>query len=190
MNERYKGLITKSVWVVIILFVVRCAISWDSIIAEFSIYDIFGYAGEAIGIAAIIICFYEKILWKINPIEDTPVLKKQYEGTLTSTYDGVERKARLEIKQTLLSIHITLITDESRSKSISSSIDKILEEDQLTYCYLNTPQASVRERSEIHFGTAMLCIQKTKELTGSYFTDRKTTGDMNFSPKKRRHKNK
>lgn len=59
-------------------------------------------------------------------------------------------------------------------------MDKVLDEWQLTYCYLNVPQANVRERSAMHYGTAMLCVENPEELKGQYFSDRKTTGDMKF----------
>lgn len=180
MNEQYKKLINKTVWIAIFLFFIRCLLSFQGLINNFSVYDIFGYAGEAIGITAIIISLYERWLWKYSPFEDIPVLKRSYNGKLISTYDNKERTAKIEIKQTLLSVHITLISDESKSKSISASIDDVLGEKQLTYCYLNTPQANVRKRSEIHYGTAMLCIENPDTLNGQYFTDRKTTGDMQF----------
>ena len=61
-------------------------------------------------------------------------------------------------------------------------IEKIEDEWQLTYCYLNVPKAKVRERSAIHYGTALLCIENPEEIHGQYYTDRKTTGDMTFSP--------
>lgn len=140
------------------------------------------YTGEAILIAALLMVAYEKILWKYNPLEKTPVLKKRYKGSLLSTYDRIEREATLEIKQTLLSINVVFTTGESRSKSISSSIEKIQDEWQLTYCYLNVPKAKVRDRSAIHYGTALLCIENPEEIQGQYFTDRKTTGDMTFFP--------
>lgn len=184
MNERFSKLITKTVWLALSFFSLRCMISWKSIINDFSLYDIFGYAGEGIGLTALLMTLYEKLLWKYSPFEDTPVLKRYYEGTLVSTFDGIERKASLEIKQTLLSTNIILISGESKSKSISSSIDNILGEYQLTYCYLNTPNASVRERSQIHYGTAIICVDNANRLTGQYFSDRKTTGDMIFIPKK------
>ncbi len=182
MKDQYTKLINKTVWVVIILFIIRCLVSWGTLIEGFSAYDIYGYAGEAIGVTAIIISCYERWLWKYNPLEDTPVLKKHYKGTIESTYDGIIREANLEIRQTLLSVHVTLVSGESKSKSISSSIDDILGEKQLTYCYLNTPKASFRDRSEIHYGTAILCIDNPNILNGQYFSDRKTTGDMLFYP--------
>lgn len=180
MNGQIKGFITKIAWCAVILFVLRCLISGETIITNFSIYDICGFVGEAISVTAIIATLYERWIWRYIPIENTPKLFKEYEGVFISDYDNVERSAQLKIKQTLLTVQVTLITGESRSKSISSSIDIILNEKQLTYCYLNTPQAMVRHRSEIHYGTAMLCIENPNEIHGQYFTDRKTTGDMKF----------
>ena len=182
MAESYSKFTSKSIWFTIAMFCLRCFLSGTKIIAEFSIYALYGYAGEAIAFSAFVMLVYEKWLWRYNPLEETPVLKKKYRATLLSTYDGIERDATLEIKQTLLSINVIFITGESRSKSISSSIEKIQEEWQLTYCYLNVPQANVRDRSAIHYGTALLCIEDPEEIKGQYFTDRKTTGDMHFVP--------
>jgi hypothetical protein len=87
----------------------------------------------------------------------------------------------MEIKQTYLSINISIDTNESKSKSFIASIEKRGGEQQLTYCYLNTPIASVRDRSAIHYGTAKLCLDGPKKITGNCFTDRKTTGYMQFT---------
>lgn len=181
MKEQFNKLMSKTIWSAIILFCLRCFISWNDIKNAFSVYDLFGYAGEAISLATLLSITYERWLWKFNPLESTPVLSKKYTGSLISSYDNIERNAELEIKQTLLTIQIILITGESKSKSLSSTIDDILGETILTYCYLNTPNANVRDRSEIHYGTAMLCVDNPRKLTGQYFTDRKTIGDMKFN---------
>lgn len=180
MKETYSKFMNKSIWFTIIMFCLRCFLSENKIIADFSVYNLYGYAGEAIAFSALIMVAYEKWLWRYNPFEEMPTLKKKYKGTLRSTYDGIERETTLEIKQTLLSIEVIFITEESKSKSISSSIEKIQGEWQLTYCYLNVPQANVRDRSSIHYGTALLCVENPEEIQGEYFTDRKTTGDMKF----------
>ena len=180
MNQQ-KKITSICVWIAIILFVLRCIISWESILEGVSAYDLFGYAGEAISAAVILSGLYEKFLWRLNPFESTPKLKKRYVGKLKSGYDHIERDASLEIKQTLLSVHVTLATNESKSKSLSASIDDILGEMQLTYCYLNTPKSEYRDRSEIHYGTATLTIANPQILEGQYYTDRKTNGDMLFT---------
>ena len=180
MKEQQKKLIDIAVWGAIIFFVLRCIISWKNIIAAFSLYDLFGYASEAIGIAVIFTVLYEKFIWRFNPFDSTPKLAARYSGTLKSNYDNIERDAVLIIKQTLLSVHVTMYTDESKSKSLSASIDEVLGEMQLTYCYLNTPKSEYRTRSEIHYGTATLSVSDSREIEGQYYTDRKTTGDMHF----------
>ncbi len=180
MNEIYKKFYTKAIWVTIIFFCIRCFLSGIKIISAFSIYDIYGYAGEAIALSALVMLGYEKQLWKYNPLEETPVLKKKYTGTVVSNYDKIEREATLEIKQTLLSINVIMTTDQSRSKTVSSSIQMIQGEWQLLYCYLNVPKAAVRERSAMHYGTALLYIDDVEQVHGQYFTDRQTTGDLYF----------
>lgn len=180
MREEYKKFINASIWVAVILFCVRCFIDWKTMSSNFYVYDVWGYAGEAIGLTSVIMLIYEKWLWKYNMFCSTPVLSKVYLGKVRSSYGNLERNVKLEVKQTLLSVNIILISGESRSRSISSSIDDILGEKQLTYCYLNKPKNEYRTRSEIHYGTAMLCIQNKDVLEGHYYTDRNTRGDMKF----------
>ena len=184
MKSQQKEIINICVWSAVALFVLRCIISWKSILNGVSSYDLFGYASEAISVAVLFSGAYEKILWRFNPFEITPKFARRYTGTLKSTYDHIERKASLEIKQTLLSVHVTLITGESKSKSLSASIDEVLGEMQVTYCYLNTPKSEYRYRSEIHYGTATLAASNPAILEGQYYTDRNTTGDMFFAAEK------
>lgn len=185
MSKQFEELIKKAMWVLIILFVIRCLISASDIIKPFSfdsVYSIFGYAGEAIGVTAIIVAIYNNWGWKYDPTIQRPVLKKKYSGTINSSYNSQTYDAKLEIKQSFLKISVILKTQESTSKSLIASIDDVFGERLLTYTYLNTPMASVRERSAIHYGTAMLSVDNPLEITGTYFTDRKSTGDVQFIP--------
>lgn len=181
MNEQVKRFICKYIWLAIIFFSIRCFISGQKLIANFSAYDIFCYAGEGIALATIIMMLYERKLWRYLPFEDTPIFCEKYTGTISSSYDGKEYPASLKIKQTLLTLTILFQSGESKSKSVCYSIDNLYGEKRLTYCYLNEPNALVRSRSSIHHGTAMICLENINELTGQYFTDRKTTGDMKFN---------
>lgn len=141
-------------------------------------YDLFGYAGEAVGLATVIMAAYERWLWRINPFETTPALKKIYTGKIVSSYDNIERPIELYIKQSLLSVQITMVSAESRSNSLSASVTGINGENSLIYHYLNTPQSKYRDRSEVHYGTAVLTIIDGTMLKGRYYTDRKTNGDI------------
>ena len=89
----------------------------------------------------------------------------------------------LTIHQTFLWIQIIIETDESKSRSICGSFDieKMRGRQHLIYSYLNEPNATVRDRSQIHYGTAMLEFNDTGDtLNGTYWTDRKSVGDMNL----------
>lgn len=181
MGKQHKMLLKIAAWLSVVLFVVRCAFSWDGIVNNFSVYILWSNAGEAIGFAALLVVLYEKWIWRINPFEKTPKLHKKYTGIIKSSYDGSTREASLEIKQTLTSISVILITDESTSNSLMASIDSIMGEEQLTYCFLNRPNSVNREKSQIHFGTAIFSLRHPDKLVGQYYTDRKTIGDMEFA---------
>lgn len=182
MKHQYKSLLKNFAWMAIIIFVILCFINRNVLAPTFPLNKIFEYAGKSISYTIIFMVLYEKCLWKFNPFNKTPVLKKHYEGTFLSSFDNSQRTAKLEIKQTLLSIQIIMITEESKSSSITASIDEILNEKYLTYCYINTPDSQYRNRSEIHYGTAILCVEDVNKLKGSYYTDRKTRGSMDFHP--------
>jgi len=100
-------------------------------------------------------------------------------------WDGTfhDKATEVRIVQTFLHIQVQIKTDESWSNSICSSCD--INEDkgirQLIYSYLNVPKASVRERSQIHYGTASLYISDDfLKLEGNYWTDRKSQGELTF----------
>ena len=82
MKKQQKKLVNICLWSAIVLFVIRCAISWKSIVAGISLYGLFGYASEAISFAVIFSGIYEKFVWRFIPFENTPKLAKRYTGTL------------------------------------------------------------------------------------------------------------
>ena len=183
MKKRIKRLLRLAMWLTIVIFAIRAAISWKEIQSGVNAYIVFGYAGEAIGISAIIMVCYERWLWRYDPFLKVPYIAGKYNGVIKSNYDKGDRKAQIQIKQSLLTVEVTLKTKESGSKSISGSVEEILGEPELIYTYLNESKARIRERSSIHYGTATFTIENKKQLTGKYFTDRETTGDLYFVKK-------
>ncbi|WP_419776789.1 hypothetical protein [Malaciobacter marinus] len=130
-----------------------------------------------------------KWAWKLKIfypwLVQVPDLSGKWEGTLKSNWDGTPQEAiktEVAISQSFLHIQVIIKTGESRSYSIGTSFD-IDEErgyQQLFYSYLNTPKASVRNRSEIHYGTTLLNFEgfNVNTLEGEYWTSRKTTGEI------------
>lgn len=127
-----------------------------------------------LGIAAI----YSNWLWKYNPLEKKPKIYGKYEMTFISTHDKKERIMHVIIKQDLFSNRIYMNTNESESETISSNI--IIKKDscELIYTYQNAPNPIERDHSEIHNGTCKFKIVNNVIISGEYYTDRKTTGEI------------
>ncbi len=194
MKKSYKKFVKYSIWIAIILFVVRCVFAKNELgdcisKAAWGIlgYNVFSYAGEAIGLMFLFMAFFNKVAWKwkfINKFVDMPVLAKQYTGTFVSDWQSENKTydARLEIKQTYLNVSIVFKSGESRSYSVLSTIDTISDSKRIIYNYQNEPRAELVDRNTIHKGTSELWIEDSGELVGNYYTSRKTSGSMIFKP--------
>lgn len=145
-------------------------------------YSLIGFAGEAIAVSGLFQFLYDKWFWRFRIFNfwKIPVLAKKYNGSFVSSYDGKERSAELNVKQTFLSIKIKMKTEESFSYSINETLEENNGVMVLTYTYLNEPDLTLLDRSKMHFGTATLVCDNTEELTGNYYTNRQTTGTMHF----------
>lgn len=175
MISKIKGLIKGGVGTGIVIFIILQVIFKNkSIISNIS---------TAISITTICIIIYCNYLWKYIPesISKLPKLFGTWEGIIKSSYDGFDKefKFKIIIKQTLLNIYIQLLSEESESNSITCELIKDNKNDYiLIYSYCNEPHQDVKDRSEIHYGTAKLNVINNKELKGGYFTGRQTIGVM------------
>jgi hypothetical protein len=140
-------------------------------------------------------------LWRVGPIKSMvkrPDLNGTWKGTLTSLradYSGQEVPHApipifLVIRQSYLDLSITLLSQESRSRSIAALV-QVNHADDFTvyYHYTNTPSLPFRDRSPVHSGGAHLDIAgvSPRTLDGEYWTDRRTRGifSVNRASKKR-----
>lgn len=121
-----------------------------------------------------------------------PDLNGTWQGTLVSTWiDPVTMQQKppipttVWIRQTPFSLSIKLRTGESSSYSTRC----ILEADhdagrfRIWYSYDNQPRAELAYRSARHEGVAWLEMDidaGSDQLTGQYYSNRRTTGDMAF----------
>lgn len=182
MKSEEKGLIKYSVTIGIIVFVVLC-VTHNLNIRLNTLKSITDYAGDSISISVTFAFFYEKYIWRWNPFEKHPRLAKKYSGYLISTFDDKKRTLELDLKQTLMTCKVHQKTEESDSDAINTNIIDINGRSALVYTYLNVPRLNVRERSPIHYGSAILFINSQEKLNGGYFTDRKTTGQITAEKK-------
>ena len=125
--------------------------------------------------------------WKIfrNWLVPFPCISGKWEGTLVSTFDNEKKEIPItvSISQNFFNVQIRIKTEESTSNSTCASfdIDGNRGLKQLLYSYQNNPKATIRDRSEIHYGTARLEINDDATfLEGEYWTTRKTTGEISI----------
>lgn len=197
MKDSFKKILNLFAWASLILFVTRMMISIADVVDMVSnfkigelLYSFLGYAGESIAVTCFLLLLYDHYLWRFLNFWKVPAFAKEYEGTISSSYDNKKRKAKLFIKQTFLAIKITMKTAESCSDSICESIEDQNGSLILTYTYLNKPDLKVYDRSKMHYGTATFRCDDLERLKGDYYTDRKTIGTMSFKPVAKKNENK
>jgi hypothetical protein len=122
-----------------------------------------------------------------------PNLQGTWQGTLQTTWKNPETGQTpgaiplvLVIKQTFDGISIVMYTQESTSYSSAAMLS---EDDgsgikRVSYNYTNNPDITIRQRSAIHHGAAILRIveeEKKRLLVGEYWTSRNTAGNISLT---------
>lgn len=175
MDNKTTKFITKGLWVALVLFVIRY------LICNFnSLYDFIGAAGEVISITVIIMGLYSGFLWRYNPLEKTPKLMGEYNGVIEYNFSGtLEQKDTLvTIKQTLLSTKVQITTNEITSNTIVGNLVEENDEYILYYTYITNPKSKYSKENPIQYGTCRLSTNIKDKLIGTYWTSRKTIGDI------------
>ena len=157
--------------------------------------------GKVVTGIILLLKIFDKWLWRILPTK--LVRRPKVFGTWRvnvhskwqdpKTGAGIEPiNAYLAVRQTFWTIDARLMTAESKSYQLSAQLvpptPEVEDEYLLVAVYRNEPKLSVRDRSEIHFGALILRIpaDSPKALTGQYWTDRLTCGELSgFSRDKR-----
>lgn len=188
-----------------VLYIVLCLSAITSIFTWFVgekvlsigfVIECIGNSSTIIGVATPIFCLK---LWKYKIFQGwlvlIPDLNGIWQGTIKSNWINSETnqkiapiETRLYIKQSLFKISCVLKTSESTSRSIVASfvIEPENQVEKLAYIYQNDSSQKFRDKSPIHYGTTSLDIIKNKDnikLIGSYWTDRNTSGDLEFNKK-------
>lgn len=123
-----------------------------------------------------------KLLKKINPAL-YPDLNGTWEGEIT-TESELEIPVRVLIKQSLLSTQINIHTATSKSLTLETTPTIESGEPKLYYIYRSLPKSPSWSP---YTGSTIFDIRtvesdgdRTLELSGYYYTDRKTTGRIRF----------
>jgi hypothetical protein len=158
--------------------------------------------GIAVTITGILWWLFDRWLWRprvARKMHGRPLLDGTWHGTLASTHlwpDGSrvepDDDVYLVVRQRFSTLTISLHTSESSSRSMATVLETGPDGKGLIgHLYDNVPKPDVVERSPKHTGGSILHppAKDGAPLTGSYFTDRKTTGQLTFHTRRRGHAN-
>lgn len=146
--------------------------------------------GLIVFLSGVAFFLFDRWLWRwpqIKRLHGRPILDGTWHGEIRSTWapDGGDGTTVSDVflvfRQRFWSMSFRLLTGESESSPVSATLsaatDRVC---QFVGVYRNEPEAAHRSRSSIHYGTLRMKIpsQEVAELSGSYWTDRETTGDL------------
>ncbi|MFD8939269.1 hypothetical protein ACFV0R_29150 [Streptomyces sp. NPDC059578] len=144
-------------------------------------------------LTAITCTLWERFTWKwkiVRYFTGVPLIAGTWRGEIFSShtlFDGSSLppiRAALHVSQSASSVTATLFTGESKSVTEHAKLAKDPDGRwRLTWQYVNMPRPGVRERSERHRGACEVYVgsQPGEGLEGSYFTDRRTDGEIHFT---------
>jgi hypothetical protein len=148
----------------------------------------------AVLVCTVLLFVWDRVLWKLRLAQSIPSVARDIGGTwealLESLWINPDTGVPLEpkvvyvvVRQTSSQATVTLISNESKSKS---SIARLVKEDgswTLHYLYTNEPMMDFRQKSPIHHGSGVLAVVGTpaKRVAGSYWTDRNSRGKLTLT---------
>jgi hypothetical protein len=130
-------------------------------------------------------------VWRWRPLHPhvigTPVVRGTWRGTLTSLWPDPAlagrprppKRAYVAIDQTLFTVSVRMLTDESESDQLVGGIAKLPNAKwKIAYNYQNTPDLPLRATSRPHLGGAVITVLGVPPdaLEGEYWSDRDTKG--------------
>jgi hypothetical protein len=151
------------------------------------------------GALPLLLLAFDRWVWAwpgVDLLTKRPDLRGTWKGVIQSTWPGDERTsamgvfhAYITISQTFTGLRLRLFTQESQSVTLIALLAcEPDEHNVLSALYRNVPRQLARSHNSIHHGGLLLKIggEQCDRLTGSYWTDRETTGELQFRRVSRR----
>lgn len=153
----------------------------------------------AVGVTVIALNVYDKWLWRIPLLRHLPKrppnLSGTWRGIIDSEYQDPKTgevvppiKAFMVVEQTASTISIRQLTSESRSHSLTASLEKNAGMWVASFTYMNEPQLRHQRRSPMHMGAVVLNIHGSPptSIEGQYWTSRDSKGELRFDRKSKK----
>lgn len=151
------------------------------------------------GIILVLAVVFDRWAWRWPVVRrylaQTPDVRGTWRGTIVTTWqpeDGASMEpipAFLVVRQTFTGIWARLLSERSASESVSAKLmpaaDGVM---TMAAVYRNTPRMRERATSPMHFGAFLVELHDdpVEALSGHYWTDRETAGDMEFAARSRK----
>lgn len=158
--------------------------------------DFFSLVPKVVSLDLLIIAVFVKWGWKFKFFRGWlvpfPDLNGTWIGHVYSNWIDDETGDKLApipvmltVKQSFFSTSYVIRSAEMQSDSYIEGflIDEQRQQKQLSYSYKSSPRLSIAHRSPPHDGACVLSIieKPKRKLSGRYWTERKTTGEMIFT---------
>lgn len=153
------------------------------------------WMSDALAFAVLAVSAFERWGWRwrrLHPhLIGTPDIRGTWRGVMKSDWkDPATKQVRppkivyLAIRQTLTTVWVRLLTDQSSSNQMAGSVQKDPSSDdwRLSYTYYNVPDLFLRKRSPEHRGGTFLTIvgEPPRRIEGEYWTSRDTKGTLHM----------
>lgn len=153
----------------------------------------------AVFACTVLLLLWDKWVWRWKLSQTIPGVSRDLSGTWEASLESYwvdpatgkspqVKTVYVVIRQTSSIASVTLISDESKSRS---SLARVVYEHGswlLHYVYTNEPRLEVRARSPIHHGSAVLSVtgSPVRRLEGGYWTDRGSKGELKLTKRVRK----
>lgn len=150
------------------------------------------YVSGAVLVGAALFTLWDLWLWRLKWFQLIPgvplCVRGTWKGTLESSWMDASgekvtpKDAYLVVRQTSSLVHVTLLTNESKSESSLSGVTKSEGLSVLHYLFFNKPKMKHETVSRMHHGSTTLEAsgKPARRLAGRYWTDRDTRGELDF----------
>jgi hypothetical protein len=155
----------------------------------------FSTIADIVPILLVIAAVFERWGWKLRFLHphliSVPIIHGTWKGELQSLWvdpstgkSQPKKTVYLTIEQTLTTISLRLMSDESSSEQIAGTLTRSPSSGRrsLAAIYVNTPSIDRRDKSAMHRGSLSLDIHgnASTSLEGEYWTDRASKGKLLF----------
>lgn len=181
-----------AIFLILVITNTKLVSSTDAVSFLFNLYD---PASSAIAFNAILWGIFFTWAWRMSIFHGwlvkSPYLEGRWTGSIESSFEKTPGSrlpaipVQVEIKQSFFDLKIIMTSDQMQSMCFAANFYNDGGVSKLCYNYTSRPSIDLRDKSQIHDGTALLTIDGTppNKLSGEYWTSRKTIGKLNLKKK-------